>query len=346
MTEERLEVLWHPGPGESTSPFVVKQAAALEKAEVKVEALSLSRLVKGHTVVHIHWPEHLVRSRSGIDRFRKPPFVLAVLALLRFRRSISVIWTVHNLAPHAPPNNRVERRLESELLRLLATRSDAIVTLVAANEGLIRETFDVPESTKVVHIPEGIGFDPAALKTSASDDDPVELLAIGSLLRYKGLRKLAQLCSALPSREVRLRIVGEAADELLLQELLTISEGADGSVEVLPRRVSNDELAHIASTSHAAVVTHDAQFNSGTPYWAFGQYLPVISVESPVISELSDNLGKEWIFTLPLDYQEDDFALAIEWVRAPRADMSAGLYDWPLVTAKLVDLYRNVRKSS
>ena len=326
---------WHPDPDTSPSPYIGAQARSLREAGWIIEPLRLHHFRESDTVVHIHWPEHLARSTSRSASVVKPAFVAAVLGLLRLRRRAAVVWTVHNLRPHRPAENRLERALESSLFSSLAQRADLLISLVAANEQVIRDTFDVPESTPVRHVPEGVAepSDPVLKGASA----PVRLLSLGSLLDYKDLPGLAAVASKLTSGELKLHIAGSPLDPSVAESLMSGTQA--NNVEVSARRIPDDEVADLLEVTDAIVVTHREQFNSGAPFWALANGLPVVTVASNLSAELLASVGASWVYELPVGFDADDLRDAAQWVSKDRQAMVLDAHAWQGVSERLGAAY-------
>lgn len=80
----------------SSNAYVALLSEALKKHGAATRKMTLSRLLFAHyDVLHLHWPEKLIRGRGLLGVLR----LVAYPAIARIRRK-QVIWTCHNLTPH------------------------------------------------------------------------------------------------------------------------------------------------------------------------------------------------------------------------------------------------------
>jgi len=94
---QRLRVMmW---PNKSPNPFI---ARLIENIGATYEIIGFSfrtALLGRYRLLHVHWPEILVHSRSPLKRRLKLFLLSALIGLNRIRR-VPHVWTVHNVKPH------------------------------------------------------------------------------------------------------------------------------------------------------------------------------------------------------------------------------------------------------
>ena len=116
MPESSLRVMHLPASDASTSYVALLSTAVEPHGIVPVRATdSLWRVGRARSadVVHLHWLEFIApsdgRPVTGLFRTLVGHLWLAgEIGWLRLR-GISVVWTVHNLAPHEPVRPHLER---------------------------------------------------------------------------------------------------------------------------------------------------------------------------------------------------------------------------------------------
>ncbi len=331
---EPLSVAWHPGPKATSSPYIRSQAEFLGQAGVVVTRLG-NRKCLNSDLVHVHWPEHLARGSTRTLRVLSPLYLAFVVALLQRPRAPALVWTIHNLEPHERAGSAVEQWLERRFFSYLAKRVDVVVILVDSQRSVVRNRFGFSAQTPLHHVPEGITHRPIPLPPSSSG--PIKLASIGSISPYKGFVHLAEAFSSVPADVASLHIAGrpDSVDEV---RLLTEHE-AKGHIVFEPRRLSEGEMDFLLEDSHALIVAHHEQFNSGSPWTALGANRPVIIVDSELATDLQQAVGQDWVFILPADFGPKEIGHAIEWAGQPRAPLNATQFDWPVVTARLVNAY-------
>ena len=72
-----------------------------------------------YDVLHLHWPEFLVRGRDARTRLAKRQAMRAMLLLTRLRR-VPIVRTLHNVHPHAE-GSAAEQRLLATVDRRTTT---------------------------------------------------------------------------------------------------------------------------------------------------------------------------------------------------------------------------------
>src|SRR3954462_15609232 len=91
-----------PRPRSTTNPYLVQLVRALPD-DVRIEYFSWRRALAGrYDVLHLHWPEVLLRSPSRARAVARRAATTLLLGVLRARR-IAVVRTLHNPQPHDQP---------------------------------------------------------------------------------------------------------------------------------------------------------------------------------------------------------------------------------------------------
>src|SRR5512133_243581 len=90
-----------PRPRSTTNPYLVQLVRALPD-DVRIEYFSWRRALAGrYDVIHLHWPEALLRSPSRVKALALTAAGTLLIGVLRARR-IAVVRTLHNPRPHEP----------------------------------------------------------------------------------------------------------------------------------------------------------------------------------------------------------------------------------------------------
>ncbi|MDQ1634936.1 MAG: beta,4-mannosyltransferase, partial [Frankiaceae bacterium] len=110
-------------PRSTTNPYLTQLADALAD-DVDVAFFSWrTALVGRYDVLHLHWPEILLRGNSRLGTAARR-VLTAVLVLRLWAVPAAVVRTQHNVDPHDPPG-----RLDALLLGCLELRTDAWIRL-------------------------------------------------------------------------------------------------------------------------------------------------------------------------------------------------------------------------
>ena len=128
-----------PRPGARTNPYIRQLAGALDATDgISVMPFSWRGAVLGHyDVVHLHWPEILLRGGPSVKGKLRRALVMVLIARWALGR-VGVVRTVHNHVPH-----EVQGRTNAALLRRLDAVVDVRVTLNAV-DGVSGDDTSIP----------------------------------------------------------------------------------------------------------------------------------------------------------------------------------------------------------
>ena len=233
----------------------------------------------GYDVLHVHWPELLVRDRRPWRAFAKRRALDVLLVLLRLRR-VPIVWTAHNPEPHETWSAaertsvaRFERRVALEIRLNDETPVSAGRAAVTIPHGHYRSRFE-------------------ALPLPASE--PGRLLYFGIIRPYKGVDALLRAFEALPGGDLTLRIVGDP--HAGQRELVEAAEAADHRVSSVLRYVDDDELVDDVGRAALVVLPYQERMgNSGSLLVALSLGRPVLVPASPVNAALAAEVGPGWV---------------------------------------------------
>lgn len=239
-------------------------------------------LLGRYDVLHLHWPELLVRdSRRPWLRVVKRRLLDVLVLRLTLTRT-PLVWTAHNPAPHesgSPAEQRSLRRLER--------RVDLVVRLNPAGPAPARPSVTIPHA----HYRHLLGVLDRPLR------EPGRLLHFGILRPYKGVDVLVDAFSAVDERDhpqARLRVVGHP--HAGQAEVVERACERDGRISAVLRHVDDDEL--VAETSRAQLVVLPylgAMNNSGALIAALSLDRPVLVPCSATNAALADEVGDGWV---------------------------------------------------
>ena len=248
---------------------------------------------RGARVVHVHWPEYLVRpfttsrrdAALNAARLARLAAGLATCRLLRMR----IVWTVHNLGPHEGDASWAAFRAYG----LVARAADVFVVHSRAAARRVEARFPRARG-RVVVAPHGhyrgAHPRPAAGRATVRARYGVPpgaflLLAFGQVRRYKRLAELARALAAAEGGDVHLLVAGAALEEDLARELESLA--TSGRVHVDLRRIQAEEVSELHAAADAAVFNHAELFSSGALLLALSQGLPVVTTASEAAVEVA-----------------------------------------------------------
>jgi glycosyltransferase involved in cell wall biosynthesis len=343
-----------PAQRPAATGYLTLLAAALSRAGVDVGSADVDALwrigyERGADVVHLHWLEFIAPSASGgagglIRTVMRHARLIAALMWLR-ARGVTVIWTVHNLAPHEPLQPRLERWLGWIVSRI----SHALVAHSLYARTRIAESWGCPE--KVAVIPHGnyVGlFDPGQgtreqlRQARGIPDGAYVFLAFGQVRGYKRLTDLVSAFRALGRDDVRLLIVGKPVGSDVAARLREAA-AADARVLLDLREVPDGEVAGLHRCADAAVLAYRDVFSSGALLLALSFGLPVVAPDVGTAAELVGTEAGELFAPGGLTVALAAAVRADPAARTEAAAAVAARYGWDLVGTETADLYRRIR---
>jgi beta-1,4-mannosyltransferase len=328
VVESRLTVLQSfPEPRATTNPYLHMLRAALAATD-GVEVLTFSwrrALTARYDVLHVHWPEVLLRASSRPKVARR--LVLAALLALRLHlRRTPVVRTLHNVAPHTPVS-----RVEGWVLAALLRRTAAVVRL--------NDETPVPPGTPAVTVLHGHYRDWFA----THDHHPAEpgrAAFVGLIRPYKNVeglvRAFAGTSEELP--QARLEVAGNPADAAL-GEAIAAAAATDDRVETDLRFLDDAALVAAVTRAQLVVLPYREMHNSGVALMALSLDRPVLLPDNEVSRQLAAEVGEEWVHRHTGELTAQVLAAALAGTLPPgRPDLSAR--EWDRAGADHLTAYR------
>jgi beta-1,4-mannosyltransferase len=285
------------------NPYISILADALQP-EVHVFGFSWAKALFGrYDLVHLHWPEYLLRPKSTALQ----PLARILLAawLVRLRvLGTPVVQTAHNRNPSIPLSAR-ELRLLRQLQKLIRGRIWLSATDVA-DTGPPTLGRIALHDTVILHGSYKPWLDahpspPAsAAKAGARSrrrPPTISLLCFGILRPYKSFEQVIRAVAALPSpAQVILKVIGSPADPAYLELLMAEASRSPDRVTLCPHRLEDAELHHELLTTDLVVVPYHELANSGVALLALSANRPVAVRAGAMSTGLAAEFGTPWVY--------------------------------------------------
>lgn len=314
-------------PNRATNPFVVQLVDAVRAAGAEVRWFSWRRGLLGrYDVLHVHWPEVMLRRAGRPARLAARARFGLLLARLTVTRT-PVVRTLHNVDPHER-GGRVER-----LLLRWCDRRTAYWVLLNPHTPLPR-----PGPSTV--IPHGHYVDwYAGHPTGTPVSDRV--LTFGLLRPYKGTETLlAAFAGATP--DASLRVVGRPVGEGM-RELVEGAVAADPRVTARLDHVDDAALAAEVGAAQLVVLPYRQLHNSGALLLALSLGRPALVPASPSTDDLAAEVGPGWLHRYDGELTTAALEKALAATRQlPAAPPDLTGRDWPPIGERYVEVYRAV----
>jgi beta-1,4-mannosyltransferase len=264
---------------DTTNPYQTQLVRGLA-THVDVRMFSWRRALLGEfDVLHVHWPEVLIRDRNLVRTSARLALFLLVLIRLRLGHR-ALVRTLHNVAPHEPGT-----RVEGWLLRLC----DRWTTLwIALNQFTVAPT-DAPCAV-IAHGHYRDWFSNHPIPNT----EPGHLVYFGRIRRYKGVEELVAAFRSLDDPALTLRIVGSPDDE---QVAAVVEKAvlADDRITADLRHVSDADAASEIGRAALIVLPYRQLHNSGAALLALSFARPVLVPQNEITDALALEVGPQWV---------------------------------------------------
>lgn len=308
------------------NPYLWLLEGALAEAGVESDRFSWSGAFRGrYDVLHVHWPEYLVRGASRFDRGRRALLLGALVARLRLGRR-PVVRTVHNAQPHEAGGP-----IERWALRLLDRRTTAWIHLTPPAGGARPPAFYAP-----------IGdYGAATAEHPRAESEPGRLVFFGQVRRYKNVPELVRRVRELDDPAVHVDVLG-APSHVQLEQEVRAAAGDDPRVSLVLRHLEEGELVRAITCGRLVVLPYTRLLNSGALITALSLGRPVLVPETPSTLAIRDEVGEDWVLTYrgPLTAEVLRHATGRLSGELPAAAPDLSARAWPAVARQHVEAYR------
>lgn len=342
-----LRVLAFPKQGEN--PFVRAFSSGLERHDAQVDEFSFARAVlRRYDVLHMHWPDSHLRSKSWLRGAGKHARLAAVCLLLRARRT-RIVWMMHNLIPHER-DHWINARLFGWLLPRLCTH---VIALTPGGLLDARSLYPPLRAKPAAVVPHGHyrGLIPQPPPRSACrarlglPADRRTLLFFGGIRPYKNVQRLIESMRALPGCDAQLVVVGEPALGVKAQDLIEAAQG-DERIRLHLRFASDEETSLFMGAAELVVLPFARIQNSGSVLLALSCNRCVLAPRLGSLPELQRIVGSRWLrlYDPPLTAGVLAHALA-EPAPAEHEAPDLSAFDWDVIARRTLDFYRRSEPS-
>ena len=320
------------------------------KGGLQIQEWSLLRLILGnYDIVHIHWPDNILKTRFWwISLIKLSLLIIVLVWIRRFRRS-SVIWTAHNIESHEGWHPRIEKLFWSQLTKHL---DGVIVHEIGIGEQLhllrpqlktVRmKTIPLPHFKD--HYPCNISRQEARVRLGIKNDEFVYGF-LGQLRPYKNVISLIKAFQGLPEG-YRLIIAGNPINKAMQKSLKKAAEG-NKQIELHFGFVQDKDLQFFYKAFDLVVLPFTQITNSGSALLALSFECPVLMAESPTLLNMQSEFGDEYVsfFKDNLDSASlTATANRISVSKRNRVDLSQR--EITTVAQQTIKFYRDVLKTS
>ena len=279
----------------------------------------LGRARKDVEVLHFHWrPDEYYAwlRKPPIDPDRPAPRSQNIRSWLRFgvfawRLRLArllgyrIVWTMHEVYPpesQKRPKGAVSRRIDRLGSRLLARRSDVLVTHDHATaERARRELGRVFERLEIVPHPSYLGVYPAGRPRAVVRaelgiaPDAFTFLCFGALRPEKAIDLVLEAFRGIDDPALALVVAGLVEDAGSRRSVLAAS-AVDDRIRPWLEQVPHERVGELFGAADAAVFGRSQVWTSGSLILALSLGIPAIAADLPPYDELIANGSAGWLF--------------------------------------------------
>lgn len=310
------------------NPYTLMLLASMPVGIRAVDFSWVRAIVGRYDVLHLHWPELLLRDpvpfRSGV---KKILFTAMYMRLMLSKTPI--VQTVHNISPHEN-GTRYERRMLAGLER----RTGTWIVLNPTSTAI---------SGEVVEIVHGHYRDWFS-EYAQPDTEPGRYLFFGLIRPYKQVVGLIDAFRELHDPTTSLRIVGSSSDPAVEQKINDLGD-SEPAISVRLEFVSDAELAQEVGRCELVVLPYKEFYNSGAALLALSLGRPVLTPRNSASLALQDEFGADWVLLFDGELGGAHLKDALAQLRSARSrtlmpDLSRR--EWPAIGAAHGRLYRAI----
>ncbi len=316
-------------PRPTTNPYLTQLLGELSSL-IDVRTFTWRRALFGrYDVLHVHWPEVLLRSERPLGRVGRRLLFAALLLRLRIGRA-ALVRTVHNTSPHdAGP------RIEQRLIDLCERWTTLWITLLGHTPG--------SRSDPSALIPHGHYIDWFAGQ-EVPPSSPGRLVYFGLIRPYKGVEALLAAFAEVAGDDRRLLVAGSVSDPELGEAVRTAA-AHDPRVRLRLEYVDDADLVAEIGAADLVVLPYREMHSSGALLLALSLRRRVLVPASPSTLALAQEVGPGWVLTYDGTVDADVLEQALASPPPEgRPDLSAR--DWPQSAAAHVQAYERARDAA
>lgn len=344
---EVINVLMSPGPHDlDDNPSLLLLFSQVAKHGVQIRSFSGKVSLLGrHDVIHIHFPEWLVRWESA---WLAPLDVTAIAGLiwLARRRGTALVWTGHDLEPHELCRPWLWRVYS----RILFSQLDLLISFGNGATALLVDRYPQLARVATVVVPHGHyrGYyrsqpDVSALRGDLRLNQRPVLLCFGLIRPYKNLPGIIRAWKQLPMPRPQLLIAGRPMDAATADAIRLEADGI-ADIHLLLRFIPAEEVPTLFAASDVVVMPYMARsaLNSGVAHLALSMNKPAVMNDTPVAEDLRDLFGKDWVWVCDGTAQDAvrQAVAAVAASRPPEVDLRA--LDYEQLGAKTYRAYVDI----
>ncbi len=278
-----------------------------------------------YDLVHIHWPEDIVRGKSKAQTALFLLLGAVWVALLRLQRK-PVIWTVHNLNPHES-KNAFERSFVASISRVVGLK-------IMLNESDEND----PNAVTILH---GDYSRWLAGQSYALQPANNRMLYFGLLRPYKGVEDLITAFAGARLEGWTLIAAGRPNDLDYAASLESLARATAG-VSLDARFLPDEDLVRYLTGSRLVILPYKHMYNSGSALLALSASKPILVPRTASTSWLREEVGGNWVTLFDAPLSAGAILEALAAIPASGSVPALGRRNWSSIGVLHSDLYKSI----
>lgn len=296
-------------------------------------------------ILHLHWPDLVVRGSNALTSLARASAILMRLAECR-ARGARVVWTVHNIAPHDIHHAWLEAGFRSAFVRLL----DGLTFLSAASRDEVLATHPELKAIPYAIIPHGHYkpiIDAPQARSAARQQlnlpaDKFTFLHFGLVREYKNIPLLVREFLALERPDVFLIIAGSAGSRGPLRTEIEQIVADRDNIRLDLRYIPEQTLHAYLAACDCVVLPYKKVLNSGSVMLALSAARPVVAPAVGSLVEIAGPVGPRWLRCYSGGFGRSQLLAALGEPLPEGSAPELSPFDWDVIAMQTVDFYRRL----
>ena len=319
---------------------------AIREAGAEVHEYASWPLLLSHwDILHIHWPESLLETKSWLHARWSVAKYLGLLDRVR-REGTRIVWTVHDLKPH----DLVFPALESRFWRAVLDRIDGLIGLTQTGLDMAHERFPHLASRPSFVVPHGHyrGRYPNELGKSEArrrlgvDERATVITYFGQIRPYKNVPRLIASVRALPT-PATLFVCGRLSKRVDMTDDLVSAAGGDPQIRLETRFVADEDVQLFLNAADLLVFPYRDILNSGSALLGLSFDRPVLVPKLGAMAELQQAVGTAWVRTYDGELDAAILASAVDWATTTaRGEAPLAPFAWEAIARRTLAAFGEI----
>jgi glycosyltransferase involved in cell wall biosynthesis len=321
---------------------------AIREAGAEVREYASWPLLLSHwDILHIHWPESLLETKSWLHARWSEVKYLRLLDRAR-SKGTRIVWTVHDLKPHDLVFPELERRFWQAVL----DRIDGVIGLTRTGLELAhqrfphlasRPSFVVPHGHYRGRYPNEIDKAEARRRLGVEGGGAV-ITYFGQIRPYKNVPRLIASVRALEA-PVTLFVCGRLSKRIDMTDELVRAAGGDPRIRLEARFIADEDVQLFFNAADLLVFPYRDILNSGSALLGLSFDRPVLVPKLGAMGELQQAVGADWVRTYEGELDAAILASALDWAAAARGRAPLAPFGWEAIAGQTLAAFGQIAGS-